>query len=363
MLPAARGPGQQFSQILLAPRRRRLDNAPMRTRIRTLAATLIFGAATLLAAESSNPFAGNWALTIPGGGAGWLGVTGRDGKLAASILWGGGSVVPTAGARVEGDTLVVTRIHQSKRKDRAGKETTVRQTETITARVSGDHLSLTTERENEAGRKLGKAEFTGKRIPPLPPAPDLAKLRLGDPITLFNGKDLTGWRLIRPEDPNGWSVENGVLINRPVQEEGKPRKHYGNLRTEREFEDFHLTLDVRVPPNGNSGIYLRGIYEVQVADTCGKPLDAHNMGGIYSRICPTAAAEKPANEWQTMDITLADRHVTVILNGKKIIDNQPLLGCTGGALTSDEFRPGPIYFQGDHTAVDYRNVILRPVVK
>ncbi|MFZ2639430.1 MAG: DUF1080 domain-containing protein, partial [Verrucomicrobiia bacterium] len=152
------------------------------------------------------------------------------------------------------------------------------------------------------------------------------------------------------------------LVNDAPQEPGK-HKGYANLRTEREFEDFRLTLEVRVPKGGNSGIYLRGIYEVQVADTCGKPLDSHNMGGIYSRITPTVAAEKPAGEWQTMDITLVDRHATVILNGKKIIDNQPVLGCTGGALTSDEFRPGPIYFQGDHTSVDYRNIVIRPVVK
>ena len=73
------------------------------------------------------------------------------------------------------------------------------------------------------------------------------------------------------------------------------------------------------------------------------------MGGLYSRITPTVnRAEKPAGEWQTIDITLVDRHVTVILNGKTIIDNQPVLGCTGGALWSDEFRPGPIYLQGDH---------------
>jgi len=158
-------------------------------------------------------------------------------------------------------------------------------------------------------------------------------------------------------------AKDGVLTNDPKQEPGKPRKHYGNLRTEREFEDFNLKLETKVPQGGNSGIYLRGIYEVQVADTFGHPLDSHNMGGIYSRICPTEAAEKPAGQWQTFDITLVDRHVTVILNGKTIIDNQPLLGCTGGALWSDEFRPGPIYLQGDHTGVHYRNLVLRPVVK
>jgi hypothetical protein len=102
---------------------------------------------------------------------------------------------------------------------------------------------------------------------------------------------------------------------------------------------------------------------VQVADTYGKNPDPHNMGGVYSRIAPTEAVEKPAGEWQTMDITLVDRHVTVVLNGKKIIDNKPVLGCTGGALWSDPLRPGPIYLQGDHSGVNYRNMVLRPVVK
>jgi hypothetical protein len=169
--------------------------------------------------------------------------------------------------------------------------------------------------------------------------------------------------LTSPGQKNGWSVKDGVLINDPVQEEGRPRISYGNLRTDRDFEDFNLKLDVNVPADGNSGIYLRGIYEVQVSDTHGKPLDSHHMGAVYSRIAPTVNAEKPAGEWQTMDITLVDRHVTVVLNGTRIIDNQPLLGCTGGALWSDEFRPGPIYLQGDHTGVKYRDLTLRPVVK
>ncbi|MBT6379745.1 MAG: DUF1080 domain-containing protein, partial [Opitutales bacterium] len=108
-------------------------------------------------------------------------------------------------------------------------------------------------------------------------------------------------------------------------------------------------------------IYLRGIYEIQVAATYGKPLDSHNMGGIYSRVVPAMAAEKPAGQWQTYDITLVDRHVTVILNGKTIHDNVPLQGCTGGALWSDESKPGPIYLQGDHTRASYKNIVLTPV--
>jgi len=320
-----------------------------------------FLATNVSAAE--NPFIGNWALTIPGGGAGWLGITDNCGKLEGSILWGGGSVVPVASVKVEDNTLIATRIHELKTKDAQGKETKIKETETIKATIDGTNMKLATERDKGDGKVTGKAEFTGKRIPPLPTAPDLAKVKFGEPIKLFNGKDLSGLKLVNPNSVCGWSVEDGILINRPVQEEGKPHKNYGNLRTEAEFEDFNVVLEIRLPPKGNSGVYLRGIYEVQVADTFGKPLDSHNMGAVYSRIKPSENAEKPAGEWQTMNITLVDRHVTVILNGKKIIDNQPLLGCTGGALWSDEFKPGPIYLQGDHTGVDYRSIALRPVVK
>lgn len=325
---------------------------------------LTLSTSRLAAAEDSDPFLGRWALTIPGGGAGWLEITSQKGYFDGSILWGGGSVVPVSSVFFQDDTLYVTRVHEVKRKDAAGKTVRTHQiTELLTGRVSGDDLSLVRMVGRENGLGMEREEFTGKRIPALPPAPDLAKVKFGDAIALFNGQNLDGWKLTDPNQISGWSAKDGILVNRPVQEEGKPHKSYGNLRTEREFEDFNLTLEARVGKGGNSGIYLRGIYEVQVADTFGKSLDPHNMGGIYSRITPTVAAEKPAGEWQTYDITLVDRHVTVILNGKKIIDNQPLMGCTGGALWSDEFRPGPIYVQGDHTGVDYRNVLLRSVVK
>jgi len=328
-------------------------------KLRSILSILALAAALVPAFAADNPFIGRWALTIPGGGAGWLGVEEKGGKLEGSVLWGGGSVLPVNGVCVEGDKLIVTRIQQPKGKDgKPGKKVT----ETITATRDGDCLKLITVKCAEGGKESGRAELTGKLIAPLPPAPDLTKVKFGEPVCLFNGKDLSGWKALNPNAPNGWSVKDGILVNDAPQEPGK-HKGYVNIRTEREFEDFNLTLEVRVPKGGNSGVYLRGIYEVQVCDTFGKPLDSHNMGGIYSRICPTVAAEKPAGEWQTMDLTLVERHVTVVLNGKKIIANQPLPGCTGGALTSDEFRPGPIYLQGDHTSVDYRNIVLRPVVK
>jgi len=330
---------------------------------RTLVLALTaFTLQTVSAAE--NPFLGRWALTIPGGGAGWLEITKERGYYDGSILWGGGSVVPVSGVFFEDDMLFIMRTREVKRKNAAGQTVRTHQfTELIAARADGDDLALELTNPRDDGEGMSQSAFRGRRIPPLPPAPDLAKVRFGEPIPLFNGRDLTGWRVLESGAANGWSVQDGVLINRPVQEEGKPHKNYGNLRTDREFEDFNLTLEVNVPNRGNSGIYLRGIYEIQVADSHGRPTDSHNMGGLYSRITPTVNACKPAGEWQSLDITLVDRHLTVILNGAKVIDNQPVLGCTGGALWSDEFRPGPIYLQGDHEAVDYRNMVLRPVVK
>ncbi len=323
-----------------------------------LAITLTTSLGFVHSASAENPFTGRWALTIPGGAAGWLGVEDRGGQLKSSVLWGGGSVLPTQGTKVSGDSLIVTRVSTNKKKDKAGVETTEQVTETITATRKGDELNLVTVKAKADGKEFGKAEFTGKRIADLPARPDLAKVKFGDPINLFNGKDLTGWHLIKPDADNGWSVAEGVLMNRI--EKGK---HHGNLRTDAEFADFNLKLEVRTMEGSNSGVYLRGVYEIQVAESFGKPLDPHNMGALYSRITPSVAAEKAIGEWQTMDITLVDRHVTVILNGKTIIDNQPALGCTGGALTSDEFKPGPLFLQGDHTNIDYRNIVLRPVVK
>jgi hypothetical protein len=331
--------------------------------LRAIVPLFALAAALGTALAADNPFLGGWELTIPGGAAGWLGVEEVNGQLKASLLWGGGSVMPLDSAKLEMGRLFLTRRNSSQRKDENGKNVTVTTTETIIAKADGDVLKLTSIKPRQNGQGEDKADFTGRREPPMPPAPDLSQVKFGEPIALFNGKDLTGWRLTNPHADNGWSVKEGLLVNEVSQEKGKPHKNFGNLRTDREFEDFNLTLEVRLAKGGNSGVYLRGIYEVQVADTYGKPLDPHNMGAIYSRIKPTANAEKPAGEWQTTDITFVDRHVTVVLNGTKIIDNQPVPGCTGGALWSDVTRPGPIYLQGDHTGIEYRNIVLKPVLK
>ncbi|MBL9205076.1 MAG: DUF1080 domain-containing protein [Opitutaceae bacterium] len=319
----------------------------------------------LFAAPAKNPLLDRWALNLPNGAAGWLEIKQEKGWLDGSILWGGGSVLPLASVTLEGDTAVITRVREIERKDADGKVTRKQVlTETLTAKAEGDMLRLSRVAPRPDGSGFDRAEVTGKRIPPLPARPDLSKVKFGAPITLLQANALTGWRLIEPAAENGWSLANGVLSNRPIEAApGQPKRRFGNLRTDQEFEDFSLALEVNVPKGSNSGVYLRGIYEVQVFDSAGKPLDPHNMGAVYSRITPTVSAEKPAGEWQSLLMTLVDRHVTVVLNGKTIIDNQPVDGCTGGALWSDQFRPGPIYLQGDHGPVSYRNMVLRPVVK
>lgn len=308
-------------------------------------------------------FLGRWALTLPNGRAGWLEITRQDGWYDGMLLWGGGSVLPVGSVVKTDGGVTVTRIRKVERKDGSGEVVRVQHlTDTISARADRDVMQLVITSPRSDGSGFDRQAFSGRRIPPLPPRPDLSRLIFAAPITLFNGTDLTGWRLIGTEVEDGWRVEDGVLFNRPAPRvEGQPRRRFGNLRTVDEFMDFNLTLEVMVPPDSNSGVYLRGIYEVQVSDSYGEPLGWHNMGAIYSRITPATSAEKPAGEWQTLDMTLVDRHVTVILNGVTIIENAPLLGCTGGALTSDEFRPGPILLQGDHGPIAYRNIVLRPI--
>jgi len=318
-------------------------------------------------AAPADQFLGHWALHLPNG-AGWLGVRQEAGYLEADMLWFGGSVTPVKNVYVDDGVLVVdTHRNQVRRKDDQGRP---KRTHILTTRIelkptSDGQLACVRKDPKSNGQGTNKMTFIATRIPKHGPAPDLRKLRYGKPIQLLDDKkpSLPGWKLTSENAANGWTVNDGVLINNPVQVEGERHKNYGNLCTVQTFEDFNLKLEVNVPKGSNSGVYLRGIYEIQVADTYGKSLDSHNMGGLYSRITPSQSAEKPAGQWQTMDMTLCNRYLTVILNGKTIIDNQPAYGCTGGALWPDEFKAGPIYLQGDHGKVMYRNLVLTPIVK
>jgi hypothetical protein len=311
-------------------------------------------------------FLGQWTIDIEGGSVGWLEVRQEENYLDADILWGGGSVVPVSNIFLAKDqVLMVTRSNNVVRK-RDESENPIK-TQIVTSWLeivkNGKKIDgiLLSPRRN--GLSVDTTTFTGTLLPPPPPAPDMANLKFGKPVALFNGKDLSGWKLINEKQKNGFKVVDGTLVNDPVQTEGAAHISYGNLRTEQEFEDFNLKLEVNIPEGSNSGVYLRGMYEIQVVDSYKKELNPHNMGGVYSRIKPTVNAEKPAGTWQTLEMTLCDRHATIILNGTKIIDNQPIYGPTGGAMKSDVFSPGPIYLQGDHGKVFYRNIVLTPIVK
>lgn len=173
----------------------------------------------------------------------------------------------------------------------------------------------------------------------------------GKPIKLFNGSDLTGWRLRDASKAGTWRVVDGVMENTP---------HGTDIITEQKFGDFKLHVEYKMVEKSNSGVYLRGRYEVQVQDDFGKEPESHRNGGIYGFITPTSNPVKKAGEWQTFDITLIGRKVTVVLNDKTIIDGAEIPGITGGALDSNEGEPGPIMLQGDHEKIYYRNVIITP---
>jgi hypothetical protein len=169
------------------------------------------------------------------------------------------------------------------------------------------------------------------------------------PITLLDQNDLNGW--LAMGSPNQWVVRNGVLSS---------PKSGVNLRTSRTFDDFKLHIEFRYPKESNSGVYLRGRHEVQIEDDYGQEPDSHRFSGVYGFISPSEIAAKPAGQWQTYDITLIGRMVTVVANGKMVICNQEIPGITGGAIDSNEGEPGPIYLQGDHGPVEYRNIVITP---
>lgn len=171
----------------------------------------------------------------------------------------------------------------------------------------------------------------------------------GQPVALFNGRDLSGWKPLLEDVENGWVVRNGLLTNE------KPGQ---NIATEAQFGDFKLHAEFRYPAGSNSGIYLRGRYEVQIEDAFGEEADSHRIGGIYGHLTPSTNASKKHGEWQTYDIELVGRKITVHLNGERVIDRATIPGITGGALDGHEGQPGPIYLQGDHGSIEFRALTI-----
>jgi hypothetical protein len=190
-----------------------------------------------------------------------------------------------------------------------------------------------------------KLKWTGVRAPSLerkePPI-------WGNPINLLTD-NMDRW--IIPEN-NKFQMIDGVMVN---TESG------GNLVTNQKFNDFKLSAEFRYPEGSNSGIYLRGRHELQIEDSKGRT-DLVSLGGIYGFIAPAVYAAKKPGEWQTYEVTLVGRHVTVVLNGIEVISNRPIPGITGGSLDSKEGEPGPIMIQGDHGPVEFRKFVITPSV-
>ena len=190
-----------------------------------------------------------------------------------------------------------------------------------------------------------KHKWVGKR------APSLRRKRApvwGKPIHLFDGTNMNEWHAT---GKNQWKVESGLLRS----------PHSGsNIVTNQVFNDFKLHIEFRYPKESNSGVYLRGRYEIQIIDSDDEEPSDVLLGGVYGFLTPSEMVAKSPGEWQSFDVTLIGRMVTIVANGKMIICNQAIPGITGGAINSDEGAPGPILLQGDHGPIDFRNIVITP---
>ncbi len=299
-------------------------------------------------------FNGRWDITIPKeprSRAWWLEVTGAGtdsltGKFVGAP--GGGMYTPDEMSIQDGElTFVFNRRYgvpgakgaYAKRPSRRG---------IYKARLIDGKLKGTFEVEGFPQTRL---DWIGERAPVITDKDD-GTWKEGKPVELFNGKDLTGWLPMVKGRPLGWSVTNGILANNPPA---------NNLVSEQKFWNFKLHAEYRLSEGSNSGFGLRGRYEVQVLEDYGKPPNKQGHGAIYYRIVPSENASLPPGEWQTMDVTLIGRDVTVVLNGKKVIDKGVIEGLTAIANDPHEGEPGPITIQGDHRKIEIRKFTVTPL--
>jgi len=299
--------------------------------MKVLVALLWAGAVGVLPAQSqeANPFLGRWDFTLGPMRANWLGVNAKDG---AAEIW----FQPTGGHVYQVKDFKLAGGHLTLNIERA---TTKNPALIWELDAAGDKLSGVQKRGDN------QTALIGVRAPALARAEPAA---WSNPEPLFNGKDLTGWEPLDAAN-NHWTVRDGELVN---------ESHGANLRTTRTFDDFKLHIEYNCPDDGNSGIYLRGRYEVQVEY---EPLDRNPperaMGSVYGRLAPAVVLPRKPGEWESFDITLAGRNVTVVRNGVLIIDHKEIAGITGGALDANEGDPGSFYLQGDHTGgLRFRNI-------
>lgn len=294
------------------------------------------------AAQGEKPFLGKWDITATGGPRGvfplWLEVRSENGALTGSFLNYSGSVLKLAEIALEGDELVFSPARPNPNAPKVVHR----------AKVSGGKLT------GAATGGPATVTWVGVRPPRWGTYDANAKHKFGQPVELFDGKSTGNWAVQNKSKPMGWGVEDGAMTNSAGA---------NNIISPQEFKDFKIQAEYKVEAKSNSGIYLRGRYELQVLDDHGKEPESHGHMAIYSRTQPALNASLPPGEWQTMEATIVGNRVTVVLNGKKLHDNAVIEGITGGALNSDEGTPGPIMLQGDHGKVWFRRVTVTPIVK
>jgi hypothetical protein len=300
-------------------------------------------------------FNGAWNITIPDEPrAWWLKVVGAETPNTTGEMVGppgGGMYAPDTMA-VEGEELVYAfrqRKYSIPGENLPWAERPLRDA-TYHVSVRGDQLTGYVVVD---GHPETRVDFTGDRAPEITDRPD-GSWKEGEPVELFNGKDLSGWKPVAPDRGFKWEVKDGVLMNDPPT---------SDIVSEQKFWNFKLHAEYRLYERSNSGIALRDRYEVQISENYGKDPHKQGHGAIYYRITPTSNPSKPIGEWQTMDVTLIGRYVTVVLNGETIIDQQIIEGPTAMGHDPNEAEPGPISVQGDHTRVDIRKFTVTPLTK
>ncbi len=184
------------------------------------------------------------------------------------------------------------------------------------------------------------------------PALDRKAGRMGRPFALLSGPGLAGWKVLSPAKPGNWSLDDGTLTN---------ARSGPNLRTVEEFQDFQLDVEFNCPAGSNSGIFLRGRYEVQIEEEANNDEPAGRTGAVYQFLAPRVTVPRRPGEWRRLSITLVGRTVSVTLDGVLLIDRQEIPGPTSGGFNSREQLPGPLILQGDHGSISYRNLVLTPI--
>ncbi len=297
--------------------------------------------ALLPATPMQQGFVGRWNLTGTGEDANriyWLEIADNGGRLSGKFLNRGGSPVELASVKVENNTLIFQL--PAGREGNPGTE--------FKATLQGDKL-MGNHRERDR-----TVSWVGVRPPKWPASNANGKHNYGTPVDLLGGKvqTLDNFRAQSGDKIVNWSVEEGAATNAPPA---------SNLVSKQTFKDFRIQAEYKLAQGSNSGIYLRGRYELQVLDDVGKPTESHGHMAIYAWVPPLVNASKPAGEWQAMEAVIVGNRVTVTLNGQKVHDNAEIQAITGGALDANELAPGPIMLQGDHTKVWYRRVTVTPI--